>query len=95
MYTQVCSFHSNHSKVIRQISDKLFPIELQEQKIMLDQLDTDMDKADEKMNVVLEKLGKLLKTKNNCQLCTIIILTLILIILSKLIISPSFKNLLI
>ena len=65
-------------------------IELKEQKIMLDHLDTDMDQAGEKMNFVIEKLGKLLKTKNNCQLCTIIILTLILVILSKLIVFLLF-----
>lgn len=36
---------------------------------MLDQLDDDLDDAGEKMNFVMAKLGKLLKTKSNA-MCT-------------------------
>ena len=50
---------------------------------MLNQLDSDMDDAGEKMNFVLERLGKLLKTKDGCQLWTIVILVIVLIILGK------------
>jgi hypothetical protein len=37
--------------------------ELREQNRMLDKLDEDLDEAGEKMNFVMAKLGKLLKTK--------------------------------
>jgi len=50
---------------------------------MLNQLDSDMDDAGEKMNFVLERLGKLLKTKNSCQLWTIVILVVVLIIMGN------------
>ena len=61
----------------------LFSLELKEQNLMLDQLDSDMDEAGEKMNFVLERLGKLLNTKDGCQLTIILILIVILAILGK------------
>lgn len=60
--------------------------ELREQNRMLEQLDEDLDDAGEKMNFVMSKLGKLLKTKDSCQIWSIIILTLILVILIFLVI---------
>jgi hypothetical protein len=50
---------------------------------MLNNLENDIDDAGNKMNFVMAKLSKLLKTKDGCQLWTIIILALILIILGK------------
>jgi hypothetical protein len=50
---------------------------------MLDRLDTDLEQATTKMDVVMEALQKLLKTKDGCQIWTIVILTFILILLSK------------
>jgi len=60
--------------------------ELREQNIMLNKLDDDLDDAGERMNFVMAKLGKLLKTKDSCQIWSIIILTLILVILVFLVI---------
>ena len=60
--------------------------ELQTQNRMLDDLDRDIDEAAEKMNFVMGKLAKLLKTKDTCQLCVIISLTLILVLLVFLVI---------
>jgi hypothetical protein len=60
--------------------------ELKEQNRMLDDLDRDLDEAGGKMNFVQEALGKLLKTKDGCQIWTIVILFLILCILVALII---------
>jgi hypothetical protein len=50
---------------------------------MLDNLDSDLEQATSKMDVVMEALQKLLKTKDGCQIWTIVILTIILILLSK------------
>ena len=55
--------------------------ELQEQNLMLDQLDNDLGDAGEKMNVVMEGLAKLLKTRDGCQIWTIVILAIILVLL--------------
>lgn len=60
--------------------------ELKEQNRMLDDLDRDLDEAGGKMNFVQEALGKLLKTKDGCQIWTIVILFLILCVLVALII---------
>lgn len=58
--------------------------ELKEQDKMLDDLSKDMDTAENKMNTVQAALSKLLKTKDGCQIWTIVILALILIILGSL-----------
>ena len=55
--------------------------ELETQNRMLKDFETDLDEAAEKMNFVMGKLAKLLKTKDTCQIWTVIILTLILILL--------------
>jgi hypothetical protein len=55
--------------------------ELKEQNIMLQQLDDDLDDAGNKMNFVMSKLSKLLQTKDSCQIWTIVILAVILVIL--------------
>mmetsp|Transcript_27807 Transcript_27807/g.26625 ORF Transcript_27807/g.26625 Transcript_27807/m.26625 type:complete len:251 (+) Transcript_27807:127-879(+) len=60
--------------------------ELKEQNVMIDTLETDLDDAGNKMNVVMASLSKLLKTKDGCQIWTIVVLVLILCILVALII---------
>lgn len=60
--------------------------ELTEQNVMLDDLDNAMEDAGSKMNVVMGSLSKLLKTKDGCQIWTIVILAVILVILVALII---------
>jgi hypothetical protein len=55
--------------------------ELKEQNVLLQELDDDLDDAGNKMNVVMAKLSKLLKTKDGCQIWTIVILAVILVIL--------------
>lgn len=57
--------------------------ELKDQERMLNKLDDDLDSAGNKMNVVMASLSKLLKTKDNCQIWTIVILFAILVILGK------------
>ena len=56
-------------------------MELREQNQMLDELEDDLDEAGNKMNFVMAKLSKLLKTKDGCLIWTIILLTLLLCIL--------------
>ena len=56
------------------------------QNKMLDNLGNDLDDAGQKMGVVMGSLSKLLKTKDGCQIWTIVILAVILIILVALII---------
>lgn len=57
--------------------------EVKEQNILLDGLDRDISDASSRLDVVQEALGKLLKTKDGCQIWTVVILTLILVLLSK------------
>ena len=55
--------------------------ELEVQNRMLNEVDRDMDEASDAMGMMMGKLGKLLKTKDNCQIWSVIILTLTLIAL--------------
>jgi t-SNARE complex subunit (syntaxin) len=65
---------------------RLINTEIKEQEVLIGGLEKDVDTANEKMNVVLAALSKLLKTKDSCQLWTIVILGLILILLVALVI---------
>jgi chromosome segregation ATPase len=60
--------------------------ELDDQGRMLKQLDDDIDDAGNKMNFVTAQLSKLLKTKDGCQIWTIVILCMVLILLICLVI---------
>ncbi len=62
---------------------KTINVEVKGQGIMLDGLDHDINDASNRMTTVQEALQKLLKTKDGCQIWTIVILTVILVILSK------------
>lgn len=61
--------------------------ELKEQQKMLEELDDDLDKQTEKLNFVMKRMGKLLKTSDNKQLCLIIGLTCLMVFLIFLIIN--------
>ena len=50
---------------------------------LLDHLDKEVDGASSAMGFVQAKLAKLLKTKDGCQIWTIVILTVTLIIISN------------
>jgi uncharacterized coiled-coil DUF342 family protein len=68
------------------VKAKLINEEIKEQNVMIDKLGEDVDNANEKMNVVVAALAKLLKTKDSCQVWTIIILGVVLILLVCLVI---------
>lgn len=53
---------------------------------MIEDLDGDMDDSLKKMNFVQAKLGKLLKTNDMGQICTIVVLFLILVVMIFLVI---------
>lgn len=55
--------------------------ELKTQSRLIGDLENELDETTEKMNFVMGKLAKLLKTKDSCQLLTIVLLTVVLIIL--------------
>ena len=55
--------------------------EVDEQKVMLDALDEDLDKAAEKMNFVMGSLAKLLKTSSKGIICLVIGLFITLFVL--------------
>ncbi len=55
--------------------------EVKEQGVLLDKLGNEVDDASGRMNTVQAALEKLLKTKDGCQIWTIVILALILILL--------------
>ena len=60
--------------------------ELSSQSRMLDDMEGELDETTEKMNFVMGKLSKLLKTKDTCQIWTVIILVLVLVLLVFLVI---------
>ena len=60
--------------------------EVEEQSKMLSEMDEDLDRAAEKMGLVLGKVAKLLKTKDKCQIWGVILLFFTLIILVALVI---------
>lgn len=60
--------------------------ELQQQNALLDEMEDDLQDAEEKLGVVMGKLGKLLKTKDKCQLGTIMALIVVMIVLLFLVI---------
>jgi len=55
--------------------------EIDTQNRMLQNLEEDLSDAEEQLGVVMGKLGKLLKTKNKCQLGLILILSFIVLVL--------------
>lgn len=69
--------------------------ELKEQSRLLDSLDQEMGDASEKMNFVQAKLSKLLKTKDGCQIWTVVILTVILVILGEILVVSNLFHMLI
>merc|ERR1712217_999576 len=56
-------------------------VELQEQQKMLAELDEDIDKETEKLNFVMKRMGRLLKTSDHKQLCLIIGLSILAVVL--------------
>lgn len=60
--------------------------EINSQNKLLDYLEDDLQDAEEKLGMVMGKLGKLLKTKNKCQLGTIIMLCVVVVVLFFLVI---------
>ncbi len=59
--------------------------ELGVQNKMLKELESDVDEAEARMGVVMSKLGKLLQTKDGCQLGTIIGLAILLVVITFLV----------
>lgn len=53
---------------------------------MLDELGNEIETASTRMEAVQEILGKLLRTKDGCQIWTIVILSLVLVLLVALVI---------
>lgn len=62
-------------------------VELDEQDRMITDLDKDVDDAQASMNVAMRQMSKLLKTKDSCQLWTILVLIVVMVILFILVIS--------
>jgi t-SNARE complex subunit (syntaxin) len=55
--------------------------EIETQNKMLTELEDDLVDAEEQLGTVMGKLGKLLKTKNRCQIGLILILSLVVLVL--------------
>ncbi len=60
--------------------------EVKYQNKLIDNLGNEVDQASDKMSAVQAQLSKLLKTKDSCQIWTVVILAVILIILVALVI---------
>jgi syntaxin 6 len=61
--------------------------EIGQQNKLLQEVDEDMDDAQQKLGFVMGKLSKMLKTKSKWQLCTVVILSLIVVVLLFIIIN--------
>lgn len=57
--------------------------ELKEQNRMLGELDEDLDEAGNKMNTVMATLSKSLRTKDSCQIYTVVVLILVALFLCE------------
>jgi hypothetical protein len=66
---------------------KVINTELKEQDKLLDDLKGDVDNANDRILTVNKALGKLLDTKDGCQIWTVVILAVILIVLGKISVS--------
>lgn len=66
---------------------QIINVELKEQQKMLEELDEDIDKEAEKLNFVMKRMGKLLKTSDSKQLCLIIGLSCLVAVLLFLVIN--------
>mmetsp|Transcript_15718 Transcript_15718/g.59788 ORF Transcript_15718/g.59788 Transcript_15718/m.59788 type:complete len:112 (+) Transcript_15718:750-1085(+) len=55
--------------------------ELMAQNRMLDDFERDLDRAEEEMGFMLGKIAKLLKTKDHCQIFTVIALSFVILAL--------------
>merc|ERR1719284_881304 len=77
------------SKTVQRLGDnaKTLHTELHDQQRMLSMLDDDMDKETERLNFVMKRMGRLLKTSDTKQLCVIIALIVLFIILLFLVIT--------
>eukprot|EP01038_Epipyxis_sp_PR26KG_P011474 gene11474-15368_t len=89
---QLIEQQDNNVELLGKSVDKLGQIaieintEVKEQNVLLDHLEGDIEKASDKMNTVQGALEKLLKTKDGCQIWTVVILAGILILLVALVI---------
>jgi len=77
------------SKVAQRLGDtaRTINVELQDQQKMLEELDEDIDRETEKLNFVMKKMGRLLKTSDHKQLCVIIALFILALVLVFFIVS--------
>mmetsp|Transcript_22645 Transcript_22645/g.51786 ORF Transcript_22645/g.51786 Transcript_22645/m.51786 type:complete len:247 (-) Transcript_22645:101-841(-) len=66
---------------------RVINVELQDQQRMLEQLEDDIDKESEKLNFVMKRIGKLMKTNDNKQICMIIGLFVFMLVLVFLVIQ--------
>merc|ERR1712135_165010 len=64
------------SKTAARLGDtaRVINTELQDQQRMLDELGDDIDKETEKLNFVMKRVGRLIKTSDNKQICIIMAL---------------------
>jgi len=77
------------SKVAQRLGDtaRTINVELQDQQKMLEELDEDIDRETEKLNFVMKKVGRLLKTSDSKQLCVVIALFVLFMVMMFLVIN--------
>lgn len=83
---QDLNLFSQSAKRLRETA-KVINVELQDQQKMLEELDDDIDREVEKLNFVLKRVGKLLKTSNRGQLLLVVGLSALLMVLMFLVIN--------
>ena len=75
----------DHDSIIEALRKKTQ--NLHDQQKMLEELDEDIDRETEKLNFVMKKIGRLLKTSDHKQLCVVIALFVLFMVLLFLIIN--------
>ncbi|CAK63452.1 unnamed protein product (macronuclear) [Paramecium tetraurelia] len=79
-HKHILNEQDDHLNEIADIANRLhnaavnINVEIDHQGKQITQLDVEMDKTQKKMNFVQKKLGDLLKTNDQSQICTILIL---------------------
>ena len=70
---EICQISKNLKEIVSAINTSL-----NHQKRIVQDISTNMEKTQKKMNFVMDKLGTILRTKDNKQLYTILILWVVL-----------------
>lgn len=94
--TEQCQILAQQDEALQQLSlsaerlnqtAQVINVELRDQQAMLEDLEQDIDRETERLNFVMRRMGRLLKTSDSRLLCLIIGLTVLSVVLLFLVIN--------